>query len=184
MEELPADVIERMTMELPIKDLLNLCLSQSRGGGVRKLCQNDQFWMRRFEKDFPKLFQKLDKNQNWKQAYLFVVSEIGKTSQDAVNYFYSTFGSKEKFLRDSYLPHLEEFFDNLFMESIDWYLQRLPYVTHYLANYYSDWIDFHIDEINDNVIVDANHAESYNWKEYLADIIGDGFNNISEHFDM
>ena len=184
MEELPADVIERMTMELPIKDLLNLCLSQSRGGGVRKLCQNDQFWMRRFEKDFSKLFKKLDKNRNWKQAYLFVVSEIGKASQDAVNYIYSTFGSKEKFLRDSYLPHLEDFFDDLFVESIDWYLRHLPYVRDRVSHYYLDWISFYIYDISNNVIIDTYYADNYDWQGDLADIFGDGFGNIAEHFDL
>ena len=188
MDQLPRDVIEKMSMELPSKDLLNLCVSQSRDGNIRKLCQNDQFWMRRFQKDFPTLYEILLSKKlktSWKQDYLFVIKEISMASETATEYVLDSFGvNKGRFLQPTYERHLLDVFYDLAFKSIVWYSDNLSeYNEREVERWHTTWmIDFGMQDensdLNNQIIVDANYGEEYPWREDLTSLMANPIKNI------
>lgn len=75
MEVLPYEILFSILLEVPnISDVLNFC---SVSNVIKKVCDDEYFWKKRFEKDFPKLH--FQSTENYKQLYSsFHETGIGK----------------------------------------------------------------------------------------------------------
>lgn len=171
MDRLPLDVLEKMSLELSSKDLLKLCQSQSKTGNIRKLCQNESFWRRRFQKDFPKIFQYI-KSDSWKQSYLLVVSQLAQSSEKSTRYALSLTGNKRKFLSETYKNYLTEYFYNLTLETINWYIEKIPEQQDSM-DVLIDWKEEYKTPIMRVLLLDPILDLDNVWIDEFADIIAD-----------
>jgi hypothetical protein len=171
MERLPLDVLEKMSLELSSKDLLNFCKSQSRNDQIRKLCQNENFWRRRFQKDFPKIFEKI-KPDSWKKTYLFIVSRLAESSERSTEYALSLLGDKQKYITREYKEYLENYFYNLTLETMNWYIDKIPEEEDSM-DMFIDWKDEYRIPIMKEILLDPYLDNDDDWISDFADIIAD-----------
>ena len=70
MESLPTDVLIQMALEYDLYEILALCRTASRFN--TKLCQNNDFWRRKMQRDYPEQFEKIRQkgiNDRWRELY-------------------------------------------------------------------------------------------------------------------
>lgn len=188
MDQLPLDVLEKMSMELSGKDLLKFCQTDAR---TRRLCDNPQFWERRFQKDYPDIYKWFHKNDhggiydstykdisyqypetNWRQKYLYMIGRTSKMAEDARDYIMISLGDSKRFLKESYPEYLLELFQRNAMEPIQHYLKQSeqPYqtVTSYWDQYFSP---DHKSFFSDKIVLNSGWATIMGWEEDLVDIL-------------
>lgn len=68
---LPPDVVRKINLDVPMSDVQNLCRSSKRCNEI--ICNNDNYWRLRFEKDFWFVNEEYEsyKYSNWKQHYQY-----------------------------------------------------------------------------------------------------------------
>ena len=74
LERLPKDVLIEMALDYELNDILNLCLTSNRLNSV--LCDNDEFWRQKLERDYPDTYKYFIERLNIEYQY-----------PDSVNYF-------------------------------------------------------------------------------------------------
>ena len=108
--ELPKDVSEVMVNNLTSQELINLCVSDARPD-FKRLCENNDFWIRRWEKDFKTLKTSAFYNKfEAKNKYLQLFSTISKGAEKMVGIILDNFGDFNKFLNKEYNNELYKFF--------------------------------------------------------------------------
>jgi hypothetical protein len=86
----PKDVIELLTREMTQPDLIRFCNSQMTSR-IKSLCNSNDFWMRRMQKDFPYFYEIIKNNtegtnKNIKQMYLQIFSTISRQAERITEY--------------------------------------------------------------------------------------------------
>jgi len=76
---------------------------------MKSLCNSPDFWLRRFQKDFPFLYQYIDRSKNIKKMYLQVFSKISKQAEATTKDFLEEFGGFTKYLNAEYKKDLYDF---------------------------------------------------------------------------
>jgi hypothetical protein len=107
--ELPRDVSEYMSRDLSPQDIINLCASDARPD------QNNEFWIRRWNKDFNFLIDSDFYNKDdAKNRYLQLFAAISKGAEKMANSVILEFGDFGKYLNKEYKDSLYKFFyDNI-----------------------------------------------------------------------
>jgi hypothetical protein len=108
--ELPKDVSEVMVNNLSPQDLINLCVSEARPD-FKRMCDSNEFWVRRWGKDFPILkdtpfYTKSDA----KNKYLQLFSSISGGTEKTVDTVLHVFGDFSNFLSREYRQVLYKYF--------------------------------------------------------------------------
>jgi hypothetical protein len=104
----PKDVVDLLSRELSPSDLIKFCGSQM-SDQMKTLCNSPDFWLRRFQKDFPFLYQYIDRSKNIKKMYLQVFSKISKQAEATTKDFLEEFGDFTKYLNAEYKKDLYNF---------------------------------------------------------------------------
>ena len=108
--QIPRDVIEMMTNNLSPQDLINMCVSDARPD-FKYLCDSNDFWVRRWEKDFKFLMSSSFYNKtDTKNKYLQLFAAISKGAEKMVKIILEQFGDFSKFLNKEYRETLYNFF--------------------------------------------------------------------------
>lgn len=117
METVPKDVVELMTKELSPSELINFCISNI-SPNVKLLCNDNNFWVRRYQKDFRdfKDFTTKFEDINAKKKYLFLFSIFSKQAEIATASVMDIFGNFKKFLTKEYKDSLYNYFFLHFIE--------------------------------------------------------------------
>ena len=77
--KVPKDVMHYMALNLDLKTLLSLCLTDKK---YNRICNDDIFWMNKLLHDYPKLGsakyirENYKKNRTWKQYYEYLYSYL------------------------------------------------------------------------------------------------------------
>ena len=110
VKQIPRDVIEMMTNNLSPQDLINMCASDARPD-FKYLCDSNDFWIRRWEKDFKFFMSSSFYNKtDAKNKYLQMFAAISKGSEGMVKSIFEQFGDFGKFLNKEYKDTLYNFF--------------------------------------------------------------------------
>ena len=111
METVPKDVVELMTNDLLPQELVNFCISNIHPN-VKQLCNDNAFWVRRYNKDF-RYFATIhfdDLNTNAKQRYLQLFTLVSREAEFAAEYILNLYGDIKKFLTKEYKDNLYNYF--------------------------------------------------------------------------
>lgn len=123
MDILPKDLIEKVTNELSPIDLITYCKSNIKNTKIKEVCNSNDFWYRRFQRDFPSLLSaeyfdngKLQKES--KRIYLKIFSIISKLTEDSVDKILESLGENflrfmlvEKYKKELYLKLFNTYFE-------------------------------------------------------------------------
>lgn len=110
--QLPKDVSEVMANNLTPQDLVNLCSSETRPD-FKRLCDNNDFWTRRWKKDFSVLINSPFYNKSdARNRYLQLFSNISQGAEEVVSLIFNNFGDFSKFLHKEYKDTLYLYFYN------------------------------------------------------------------------
>ena len=108
--ELPKDVSEVVANDLSPAELVSLCASDARPD-FQRLCQNNDFWIRRWKRDFSTFMTTpvYDKS-NAKSSYMLLFSTISKAAEKMVSNILDEYGDYKKFLNSEFKKELYTFF--------------------------------------------------------------------------
>lgn len=108
--ELPKDVSEVTVNNLSPQELINLCASEARPD-FKRMCDSNDFWVRRWEKDFPVLKDTPFYNKfEAKNKYLQLFSSISEGAEKMVETILLIFGDFRNFLTKEYKQILYKYF--------------------------------------------------------------------------
>ena len=121
METLPKDMIEYMTNQLSPPDLILFCASEVRPN-VKQICDDNDFWIRRWNKDFEYLKYEIPNYlQNPKQSYLALFSKISEGAEELSDLFLKlntnllTIDNKKQ-LYNYFFQHISKILPSIFSE--------------------------------------------------------------------
>jgi hypothetical protein len=152
MERLPKDVLIKTALESSPPDLINFCVAEKEKYG--SICDSKEFWVLKLQKDYPKLYEKLEKPiKDPKNEYMKEFTHVSRKLEELANYI------------------SEELFERIFVKDFIKFINKEKYernVYNKLYEYYNN-IDFKI--------FSGKHDE--HMKNYLKEISGKILNDIN-----
>ena len=165
VSQLPKDVLELMVNDLSSQDLINLCASDARPD-FKHLCNDNNFWVRRWKKDFSIIMSSPFYNHyEAKTKYLELFSNISRGAEKMVNdVLHDIFGNFTKFLIKDYHNILYKYFYDKILASLNELVEKRN------MDGEENWIPFSMVEDFGNYIPDIlQNSDVYD--EYYSDIL-------------
>jgi hypothetical protein len=174
METLPKDLVNKLTEELSSQDLISFCASSTEVN-IKKVCNNNDFWLRRFKKDFaPFVKQFPDLAINPKQRYLGLFSRISREAEDLTKTVLKLYGDFERFLTQEYKVELYNYFYNHILEILAGLVYKQKYFPPYDDSRILEIVEGEFLENMEEILPPG--VNSYYWKhleddEYISFIM-------------
>ena len=182
LETFPKDIIEKITNELSLIDVINLYKSDL-SSNIMKICKRNDFWFHRFHKEFAFMIpQFADLSHTAKHRYLQVYFKISSHAKELVHTLLEVYGNFSKYLKKGYARDLYEHIHKRDISLLIHLIHNQNYIDD-LEDLIDHLLDFdYLDNFND--IFPIKLEDDDFWNDFTNDYIIDFGISMSKYMNI
>jgi len=184
MDSFPKEIEEKILNNFSPEELIKYCYNDPKS----MICNDNNFWFRRLQKDFLFLIPYLPKSE-YKKSYLEIFNKVSKNSEEMTENILNTFGEFQKFLTKEYKKELYNFLYKFSLDTLNHVLElkeeedqeKLSEENVYEYTY--DFGDPQFDILVPSMIIETPEYTDY-WNSKIIDKNADLILKLIEYLNL